>query len=439
MPSKKTVSRPKKNSVSLDMHAFYGGKTEISLKAPARSAREFAVWYTPGVGEVVEAVMKNPAEVWRLTSRANTVAIISDGTRVLGYGDAGPLAALSVMEGKAMLFKYLGGVDAVPLCIRRRQPREIVDFAMSVSPTFGGINLEDIASPACFDVLQKLRQVSHIPVWHDDAQGTAAVTLAGLLGALELTGRRLEDAKITLVGAGAANARTAALLITAGARPGNIILVDKRGALHHKRFDMTAIPLLRQLCRVTNEHQLVGGIKEAMRGADAVVAAAACGPGIIKPEWVAAMAKKPIVFSLANPVPEIMPQDALKAGAAVVATGRGDFPNQVNNCLAFPGVFRGVLDARAAKITDTMCVAAARAIAECARKKGLRADRIVPAIDDMEAAASCAAKIAAAAITENLAANVRPEGWFYDRAVELISRARRESEAKISAGIVKTF
>ncbi len=430
MPPKKTRGQ------ALARHAFYGGKTEISLKAPVTCAKDFSVWYTPGVGEVVEAVMRDKNRSWELTSRANTVAIISDGTRVLGYGNAGPHAALSVMEGKAMLFKYLGGVDAVSLCINAAKPEDIVKFALAVEPSFGGINLEDISSPACFGVLDNLRRRSKIPVWHDDAQGTATVILAGLMNALEFTGRTLAQVKIALVGAGAANARTAMLLIAAGVRPGNIVLVDKFGTLNSARKDLAKIPLLWKLCRITNATGVTGGIAEAMRGADAVCAAAACGPGIIKPEWVAAMAKNPVVFSLANPVPEILPDVAKKAGAVVVATGRGDFPNQVNNCLVFPPLFRGVLDCRATTITDGMCVAAAQSLSGYARKKGLRADRIVPTMDDTEAFVNCAAKTAAAAVREGVAQIEKPEGWFYDRAFKLISRAKAEMTAKIKSGVV---
>jgi malate dehydrogenase (oxaloacetate-decarboxylating) len=430
MPSKKM------RGVSLEKHAFYGGKTEMSLKAPVSCAKDFSVWYTPGVGEVVEAVMKDGGRSFELTSRANTVAIISDGTRVLGYGNAGPRAALSVMEGKAMLFKYLGGVDAVPLCINAAGPEDIVKFALACEPTFGGINLEDISSPACFGVLDTLRAKSKIPVWHDDAQGTATVILTGLMNALEFTGRSLKDSKITLVGAGAANARTAMLLMAAGVPGRNIVLVDKSGVLGPSRKDLRKIPLLWKLCRLTNAAGITGGIAEAMRGADAVVAAAACGPGVIKPQWVADMAENPVVFSLANPVPEILPDVAKKAGAAVVATGRGDFPNQVNNCLVFPPLFRGVLDSRASTITDSMCVAAASALAGYAREKGLRADRIVPTMDDTDAFVRCAAKTASAAVKEGVAAVKKPEGWFYNRAEKLINRAQRETSVKLKSGVI---
>lgn len=421
---------------SAELHRFYGGKTEMSPKAPVRSAGDFSDWYTPGVGQVVEEVMKDASLSWQYTSRANTIAIISDGTRVLGYGKAGPHAALTVMEGKAMMFKYLGGVDAVPLCINVPASRAVIDFARMAAPSFGGINLEDIASPACYTVLSRLRASLPIPVWHDDAQGTATVCLAGMLNALELTGRTIGTAKIALIGAGAANSSTARLLITAGAEPKNLVLVDKLGALHRRRHDLTPVPVLKRLCAVTNGGQITGGAEEALRGADAVIAAAACGPGVIKPQWISYMARNPVVFALANPVPEIMPDEAAAAGAAVVATGRGDFPNQVNNCLAFPAVWRGVLDARASGISDSMCVSAAKAIAAFARNKGLRRDRIVPSVDDADCFARCAAAVAAKAAEEGLAQNPQPEGWYYDRAAQLIARARKETEVKMKSGVI---
>ena len=350
------------------LHAFYEGKMQVIPKCVIRSYKDFALWYTPGVAAACRAIHADKEKVFELTNRWNYVAVVSDGTRVLGLGDIGPEAAMPVMEGKALLFKYLGGVDAFPICLNTKDPQEIVHACELLEPTFGGINLEDIAKPKCFYVLEKTREKLEIPVWHDDQQGTATVILAGLINAFKIVGKDPKEAQITLVGAGSANMRTAYVLIRWGIKPGNIIMVDTKGIIHAGREDMETLkeenPWKYELAQKTNAEGRTGTIAEAFKGADAVVAASKPGPGTIKKEWISRMANDSIVFACANPIPEIFPWDAKEAGARIVATGRSDFPNQVNNSLGFPGIFRGALDVRAKTITDEMCIAGAHALAD---------------------------------------------------------------------------
>lgn len=394
-------------SRALELHARYRGKIQIMPKVPVRSFDDFGMWYTPGVADPCRAIAQAPDEADIYTNRANTIVVLSDGSRVLGLGDIGPEAGLPVMEGKALLFKLLGGVDAVPLCIRAREPEDLVRAAELIEPSFGGINLEDIAQPKCFRILDRLRQRLKIPVWHDDQQGTATVALAGLLAALERVGKAPESVRIVLFGAGAANVATYRLLVSGGFDPRRIVVCDSQGVLHPGRTDIEE----RQesfiekwmICRESNGDELQGGPDTALRGADVCIAFSRSGPGVIRSEWLAAMARDSILFACANPVPEIMPDEAKAAGVRIVATGRSDFPNQVNNCLAFPGVFRGVLDVMARTVTDRMAIAAAREIAAVAREGGLRDDRIVPPIDDVEVAVRVAAATGTAAILEGLA------------------------------------
>ena len=298
-----------------------------------------------------------------MTNKGNLIAIVSDGSRVLGLGDIGPEAGLPVMEGKAMLFKYFGGVDAIPIMLDVNSPDEFIETVLRLQPGFGGINLEDIAQPKCFKILDRLREEAHIPVWHDDQQGTATVTLAGLMNALKVVGKSKESVKIAFIGTGAAGIACSRLIFGWGVNPENAMMVDIGGILDPDRNDLEPGSLQWELARTTNKEGRKGGIPEAMQGADVVIAYAKPGPGVILPEWVKAMAKDPIVFSCANPTPEIWPSEAKAAGAAVVGTGRSDFPNQVNNSLSFPAIFRGALDVRARTITDEMCFAAAEALA----------------------------------------------------------------------------
>lgn len=373
---------------ALRLHPLYRGKVQMMPKCPIRGIEDFAIWYTPGVAAVCEAIRREPDSSYEFTNRANTIGIISDGSRVLGLGNIGPLAGMPVMEGKALLFKYLGGVDAIPLCVETGSPEALISVARALSPSLGGINLEDISQPACFRVLDTLRGELSIPVWHDDQQGTATVVLGALLAALEVVGKRLEEVRIGLIGMGAANVATYRLLREMGVEATSVVACDSRGILHRSRDDVASMrdsyPDKWRICEETNGEGRRGGIEDALRGADVCIAFSRSGPETIRPEWVKGMASDAIVFACANPVPEIWPWLAEEAGARVVATGRSDFANQVNNSLCFPGVFRGALDVRASRITDSMAIAAAKELVECARERGLSERRIVPRMDEWE-------------------------------------------------------
>jgi malate dehydrogenase (oxaloacetate-decarboxylating) len=401
----KKAEKPAEDAMRL--HPYYRGKIQTALRARVDDLNDFAVWYSPGVAAPCRAIAKEPDLVYDHTSKWNTVAVISDGTRVLGLGDIGPKAGLPVMEGKALLFKYLGGVDAVPITLDTKDPDKIIETVMMMQPAFGGINLEDISQPKCFRILDTLREQAEIPVWHDDQQGTAAVVLAGLINALKVVGKNKEDAKIAFIGAGAAGIACARLIFASGVDPANCIMVDIDGTLGKHRDDIyfrrAEFKQQWQMCSKTNPEQIEGGIPEAMKDADVVIALSKPGPDTIKPEWVKTMAKDPIVFALANPTPEIWPWDAKEAGAAIVATGRSDFPNQVNNSLGFPAIFRGTLDVRARIITDEMAIAASNAIAEMAQEKGLHAEAILPTMDEWEVFPRQAAAVAAKAVEQGLA------------------------------------
>jgi len=323
----------KPSKLALAYHPFYEGKVQVMPKCAIRSFYDFAIWYTPGVAAPCRKIKEDPDLSFQYTNRWNYVAVVSDGTRVLGLGDIGPEAAMPVMEGKALLFKYLGGVDAFPICLKTKDPDEIVRACELLEPSFGGINLEDIAKPKCFYVLEKAREKLQIPVWHDDQQGTATVILAGLINAFKVVGKNPKESLITLVGAGSANVRTAYVLIRWGIPPGNIIMVDSKGILHASREDIEKIkeenPWKYDLAIKTNAEGRTGHISEAFKGADAVIGASKPGPGTIKKEWIETMADNAIVFACANPIPEIWPWEAKEAGAKIVATGRSDFENQI--------------------------------------------------------------------------------------------------------------
>ena len=369
---------------ALQWHALCRGKIQILPKCPVRGLHDLSRWYSPGVAAVSQEIARDTTASFRYTNRGNTIAIVTDGSRVLGLGDIGPEAALPVMEGKALLFKLFGGVDAVPICLRCRDAEELIRAVEMLAPTFGGINLEDIAHPNCFRVLAALRASMSIPVWHDDQQGTAVVTVAALFNALHLVGKTLGNARIAMIGFDAANTATYHLLQHAGMDPRQIVICDSRGILHMDRREIAEQrDTLRekwQACAESggNAHRAGSGIAAALAGADAAIAFSRPGPDTIRPEWIRGMAQDAIVFACANPVPEIWPADALAAGARIVATGRGDFPNQVNNALAFPGIFRGVLDVQATTITDGMALAAANEIAQYQRRRDLHDNSIVP-------------------------------------------------------------
>jgi malate dehydrogenase (oxaloacetate-decarboxylating) len=421
------------------MHKFYEGKMQVMPRCAITSPDDFAIWYTPGVAAPCRMIQADPEKSFELTNRWNSIAVVSDGTRVLGLGDIGPEAAMPVMEGKAMLFKYLGGVDAVAICLKTKDPDEIVRTCELLEPTFGGINLEDIEKPKCFYALEKARDKLNIPVWHDDQQGTATVILAGLINSFKLVGKKPRDTIITLVGAGSANIRTAYVLMKWGVKPGNIILVDTKGVVHTGRTDITKEedPWKYELTQKTNGEGRTGDITEAFKGVDAVVAASKQGPGTIKTEWVKTMADDAIIFACANPIPEIWPWEAEEAGARIVATGRNDFPNQVNNSLGFPGIFRGVLDVKAKTITDDMCIAAAEELAKFAEERGITEKDILPRMEEWEVfpreAVACALKS-----IEQGVARIKPSRQeLYDRASAIIQNARASTETLMKNGLIK--
>ena len=431
------------NERAVQLHRHYRGKIQVVGKCPLTGHAELALWYTPGVAAVARAIQRDPRESWALTNRANSVAIVSDGSRVLGLGDIGPAAGLPVMEGKALLFKHFGGVDAVPLCLDAADPEQLVAVVKALAPSFGAINLEDIAAPKCFRVLERLRAELPIPVWHDDQQGSATVVLAALTNALELVGKELQRVRIALIGVGAANMAVYRLLKAVGVAPSQILACDRGGLLHGRRGDIESqadrLAEKWQVCRETNPDCRAGGIAEALAGADVCIAFSSPGPGTIAAAAVAGMAGDAIVFACANPVPEIWPAEALAAGARVVATGRSDFPNQLNNSLAFPGLFRGVLDVRASAISDGMAEAAAGAIAGVARRAGLAADAILPPTDSIEVAVEVAVAAALRAQAEGLAAPAPDRATLAALARGRIEGARALQRALLAAGGIEAL
>ena len=432
--------------LSLFAHEYYGGKMQTLPKVPIESLNWFNAWYTPGVSAVSTTIRDDNDRSFRLSNRANLVAIVSDSTRVLGDGDCTPPGGLGVMEGKALLMKYLGGVDASALCIDSRdengehQADKIIDFVKMVQPSFGAVNLEDISQPNCFRVLDVLREECDIPVWHDDAQGTACVTLAGVLNALKIVGKRLENVKIVLYGSGAANCSIARLMMEDGARPENIILFDSKGALHRNRERYATDPRYYpqwKLCLTTNP-QCIDTPEEAFKGADVLVALSKPGPDTIKPEWVSLMAEA-IVFACANPVPEIYPHAAKAAGAYIVATGRGDFPNQVNNSVCFPSILKGTLLVSARKITDEMAVCAAHAIADFAERQGISTDHIMPTMMDSDLFPTVAAAVGECAVNAGLARTLLTRTEIYELAKHDIDETHRVMDLLVGQGIIKQF
>ncbi len=425
------------------MHPFYKGKVEIALKSCVRDFDDFAIWYTPGVAAPCRAIEENPELVYEHTHKGNTVAVVSDGTRVLGLGDIGPKAGLPVMEGKALLFKYLGGVDAWPIMLNTKDADKIIETVLLIQPGFGGINLEDLSQPKCFRILDTLREQAEIPVFHDDQQGTATVTLAALINALKLVGKKIDEAQIVFVGSGASNVACSRLIFASGATPALCRVVDSKGILHKKRRDLEALKDEYvdkwNLCLITNEEGREGGIPEALDGADVVIALSKPGPGTIQPEWVSKMAKDAIIFACANPVPEIWPWEAAEAGAVVIATGRSDFPNQVNNSLGFPGIFRGALDVRASTITDSMCIAAANALATMAEEKGLTSEYILPTMDEWEVFPREAAAVAVQAVKEGLARTPMTYEEELKNADEIIRRSRGLTTLMMEEGFIKPY
>ncbi len=364
------------NEEALLRHKKYKGKVSISSRMPLETKDDLCVAYTPGVAEPCRKIHENPDDAYTYTAKGHMVAIVSDGTAVLGLGDIGPKAAIPVMEGKAVLFKKFADVDAVPICLDTKDPEEIIRTVKAIAPCFGGINLEDIASPKCFEIEQRLERDLDIPVFHDDQHGTGIVVTAALLNALKLTGRRIADCRIVLMGPGAAGTAIIKMMLAAGAK--NVIACDRRGILYPGREGLAGHK--EELAQITNPEGLRGGLEDALAGADVFVGVSV--GGLLTPAMVQTMAKDPIVFALANPTPEILYEDAMAAGVKVMGTGRSDFPNQINNVLAFPGIFKGALRAKARDITPAMKVAAAHAIAGAIQESELTPDHIIPSVFD---------------------------------------------------------
>ena len=437
------LARAKKPSDdAMRLHPFYRGKVQTAPKCVIRDFNDFSIWYTPGVAAPCKAIQANPELSYEYTNRANVVAIVSDGTRVLGLGNIGPRAGMPVMEGKALLFKYLGGVDAVPICLDTRDAQEIIRTVKLIQPSFGGINLEDIEQPKCFTVLDTLRADPsiEIPVWHDDQQGTATVLLAGLINALKIVGKRMDNIRVAMVGMGAANVATVRLLRASGVQLGQIIAADSKGVLNRKRKDIEAAqdqyPDKWLLCTEGNEDQVEGDAGAAMRGADVMIGFSKPGPDTIKKEWVAGMAKDAIVFPCANPIPEIWPWDAKEAGARIVGTGRSDFPNQLNNSLGFPAIFRGALDVRARTITDEMCLAAAQELAQCAEDRGIDEDNIAPTMEEWEVFPREAVAVAMKAQEQGVARLELSREELYKKAEATIRQAREMAHLLMREGAI---
>lgn len=413
---------------AVELHRRYGGKIQIIPKVPIKSFEDFSIWYTPGAASPCKLISSDKDLSFELTSRWNLVAVVSDGSRVLGLGNIGPYASHPVIEGKCLLFKFLGGVDAVPIILGTRDADKIMETVRLISPSFGGINLEDMESPKCFYILEGLQTSLEIPVWHDDQQGTSLVVLAALINALKIVGKRLEEAKITIIGSGAAGMATARLLMEAGASGGNMLVVDSKGILSSTRPDMENLssvnPWKADLARRTNPGNMEGTAEDAVRGSDVLIALSVPKPGTVKREWIGKMAEDPVVFALANPLPEIWPEDAKAGGARIVATGRSDFPNQVNNSLAFPSVFRGVLTVGSSAITNELCIEGAKSLARYAENKGLSENNILPTMDDYMAYVEVAHSIAKKAIELNLARRKYSSNELYDAMHSIIAYQR---------------
>jgi malate dehydrogenase (oxaloacetate-decarboxylating) len=418
------AQKPSEDAMAL--HPFYRGKIETALKCCVRDINDFAIWYTPGVAAPCRDIEANPDRVYDHTNKWNSVAVISDGTRVLGLGDIGPKAAIPVMEGKVLLYKYLGGVDGFPICLDTKDPDKFIETVLMLQPSFGGINLEDIAQPKCFRILDTLREEAEIPVWHDDQQGTATVTLAGLMNAIKVVGKNKEEIRVVFVGSGASNVACSRLAFGWGIDPAKAMMVDSKGILGKHREDLYVrrheFVDKWKLCQITNKEGRMGRIPDAMKDADVVIALSKPGPDTILPEWVELMADDAIVFACANPVPEIWPWLAEEAGAAIVATGRSDFPNQVNNSLGFPGIFRGALDVRASTITDEMCYAAAEALAGQVGHK-LGPDHILPTMEDWRVFAYEAAAVGTKAIEQGVARLDLSYNELFENATQMIRRS----------------
>lgn len=374
---------------SLKKHYEWQGKIEVVCRTPLETTEDLSLAYTPGVAQPCLEIQKDVLKSYDLTRRSNLVAVVTDGTAVLGLGDIGAEAGMPVMEGKCALFKAFGDVDAIPLCVRSKEVDDIVNTVRLLAGSFGGVNLEDISAPRCFEIEKKLKECCDIPIFHDDQHGTAVVTLAAMLNALKLTGKHIDEIRVVTSGAGAAGIAIIKLLISMGLK--DVVLCDRKGAIYKGRTeDMN--PVKEEMAEITNKQMRKGSLADVIKGADVFIGVSA--PNCVTPEMVKSMAENPILFPMANPTPEIMPEDAIKAGAAVVGTGRSDYPNQINNVLAFPGIFRGALDVRASDINDAMKISAAKAIASFVTDDKLSADYIIPSVLDKSVAKAVAEAVA---------------------------------------------
>jgi malate dehydrogenase (oxaloacetate-decarboxylating) len=416
---------------SVKLHKTYKGKIKITTKCPIKSYEDFALLYTPGVAQPCIEIQKDISKVYDYTNKGNLIAIVTDGTRVLGLGDIGPEASLPVMEGKSLLFKYLGGVDAIPIALDTKDPEKFIETIKLLQPSFGGFNLEDISHPKCFYILERLRKELKVPVWHDDQQGTAVVILAGLINALKIVKKDYRKVKVGVIGSGAAGIAAVRLMVAYGFDAGNIVVCDTKGIIHKEREDFEErFKYTKDVLVNTNKEGRKSSSEDAipktMEGMDIVIAVSKPGPSVIKKEWIKLMNDQAIIFPCANPVPEILPKDAKKGGARIVATGRSDFPNQVNNSLAFPAIFRGVLEVGATTITDEMCIAAAESLAKYAQDKGLNEDYIIPTMDDWEVFPLEATAVGLKAQEQGVARKKFSKNELYKKVYETIKCAREE-------------
>jgi malate dehydrogenase (oxaloacetate-decarboxylating) len=437
----KKAEAPSKNAMK--MHPFYQGKMQVLPRCSIDTYDDFGIWYSPGVAAPCKDIKANPLTVYEHTSKWNYVAVVSDGTRVLGLGDIGPEAGMPVMEGKALLFKYLGGVDGFPICIGPNlEAEQIIQLVKWIQPTFGGINLEDIEKPKCFKVLDTLRKDPdvHIPVWHDDQQGTACVTLAGLMNAIKVVNKKKKDLKIVFNGIGASNFAISRLLGVGGFDTKKALYVDSKGIMYKEREDLQDKDDYKfEIAQNSNKEQIRGDLSKALEGADALISLSVSKENFIKKEWISKMATDSIVFTCENPIPAIWPWDALEAGAKVVATGRSDFENQVNNSLGFPGIFRGTLDVRATTITDEMCIAAAEELAAVAEEKGINANLIMPTMNDKIVFIREAAAVGLKAIEQNLHRMKLTKDELTERADKLITNAQESTKLLMKNNLIPKF
>jgi len=390
---------------SLRVHEQFKGKLSVKSRVTVNDKEDLSIAYTPGVAEPCRQIAEDKNLVYKYTIKGHTVAVVSDGTAVLGLGDIGPEAAMPVMEGKSLLFKEFGGVDAFPICLDTKEPEEIIKTVKYISPTFGGINLEDISSPRCFEIEERLKEDLDIPVFHDDQHGTAIVVTAGIINSLKIIKKEWKDLKIVVAGAGAAGLSICRLLQTFG--PDDIILTNRKGAVYEGRPDLN--PVVAKMAKITNKHKQQGTLADVLVGADIFIGVS--GPNLVTKEMIKTMNKDAVVFALANPIPEIMPEDAFEGGARIVATGRSDFPNQINNVLVFPGLFRGALMVRSKKIVDDMKVAAARALASLVSDRELNEKYIIPAVFDKRCARVISEEVATVAEYLGLAQNPGNREW----------------------------